>query len=325
MLTNKTEIPLPVAVWLAANSDYDLSPDPAVISITTLQKPLRAIVLARRMLQAGELDIDLLVASKLGTAVHSAIEDAWLRNHRQALQDLGYPEGMLNRLLVNPEQPPVADQLAVYLEQRTSREIDGWLVSGKFDIVIDGKLYDIKTTKTYTWINGSNNRDYVLQGSGYRWLNPGIITDDWMEIVYLFSDWSPFRALADRTGYPQSRCLANPFQLMSMPQTEAYIRERLALITRYQDADDSEIPECNNRELWRDLPKWAVYKNPEKTARATRVFDLEADALTFNATSCKGQGLIVKREGKPKRCEYCQARPICSQAKRFEIEGLLDA
>ena len=44
MLKNEHNISLAVAVWLAASGDYDLVPDPKVISATTFLKPIKSIV-----------------------------------------------------------------------------------------------------------------------------------------------------------------------------------------------------------------------------------------------------------------------------------------
>lgn len=53
--TNTTNIPLPLAVFLATD-DYDYQPD--TISVTTLLKPIKQIILGRRL----EKKIDLLIS-----------------------------------------------------------------------------------------------------------------------------------------------------------------------------------------------------------------------------------------------------------------------
>lgn len=321
---NETNIELPLAVWLASGQDYDLIPDPNVISATALQRPLRSLVLSRRLLVEAEIDIDTLIPAKLGSSVHYSAEMAWKNNYAEAMRNLGYPENVIERTVVNPKTPKMygADTIDVYIEQRTNKEIDGFIVSGKYDFVIDGELHDIKTTKTYSYITGSSEGDYRLQGSIYRWLNPEIVLGDHVHINYLFTDWSPLRAAADTT-YPRSRCLVKKLQLHSIPETEQYIRDRLAAIRKHELLPQSGLPQCSMKELWQELPRWAVYKNPEKTQRATRVFDLEQDAMTYNATSCKGAGMIVKREGEVKRCHFCEARPVCTQAESMQLQGIL--
>lgn len=321
MFTNKTNIPLPLSVWLAASGDYDFIAEPNQISATSLLKPLRMLVLERRVAEQGQVDIDDLVASKLGTAVHTAAEIAWKIRYRQALADLGMAKDFVDKVVVNPTPDlDLTGLIPVYVEQRRSKKIGKWNISGKFDFVIDGKLHDIKTTKTYAYITGNNDENYRKQGSIYAWLNPNIITNPKMEISYLFTDWSPFKALADST-YPTFRCLSKEFILDQ--DIELWIRDRLSTLESYLDADQTGLPKCSPDELWQSKPTYAVYKDPSKRTRATRVFDNESEALLYDATKCSGKGLVVPRPGEVKRCNYCLARPICDQAKDLELQGLL--
>jgi hypothetical protein len=88
------------------------------------------------------------------------------------------------------------------------------------------------------------------------------------------------------------------------------------------EAPQSAMPECNRRELWQDPEKFAYYKDPNKTSRATKLFDLEQDAMVRNAQD-GGRGLIVKRPSEARRCHFCEAMQICEQADRLELEGAL--
>lgn len=73
--TNQEGIPLALAVFLAQDS-YDHEED--VISATTLLKPIRQTILAKRVPQEERLvDIAGLASSRIGTAIHDAIERAW--------------------------------------------------------------------------------------------------------------------------------------------------------------------------------------------------------------------------------------------------------
>lgn len=320
MYTNKLNFPLPVAVMLAADSDYDAPQGKNIISATTLQRPLRSLVLSARCIDKGLVDIDSLVASKLGTAVHSAMEDAWVNNWQQALRNLNTPQSVIDRIRVNPVEEEEGC-IHVYLERRTQKEIMGYVISGKFDAVIDGELHDLKTTKTYSFISGSNERDYQLQGSIYRWLNPDIIKSDYLTINYIFTDWSPIQAQANK-DYPVARCIAKRIPLLSLTETENYIRDRISQLIRYENADQSELPLCTSTELWQEAPTFAYYKDPSKTQRATKLFDVEQDAFLFKQTQ-GGQGMIVKRPSEPKRCLFCPASSMCTQAEQFVLQGIL--
>ena len=90
-LTNLNNIPLPLAVWLAT-SNYDGNKAPNEISVTTLMKPLKQIILSKRVNKDDLcLDVSSLAASTIGTALHDSIEQAWL-NPNDALTRLGISE-----------------------------------------------------------------------------------------------------------------------------------------------------------------------------------------------------------------------------------------
>ena len=73
--TNESGISLTMAVWLAHDS-YD---NDNTLSATKLIKPIKEVILADRI-KPGEIvpDIQGLVASRMGTAIHNAVEDAWM-------------------------------------------------------------------------------------------------------------------------------------------------------------------------------------------------------------------------------------------------------
>jgi hypothetical protein len=196
-----------------------------------------------------------------------------------------------------------------------------WTVHGKFDMVYEGEVNDVKTTKTFSYIKGDNVKDYRLQGSIYRWLNPDIITSDSIAIQYLFTDWVAHRAKAD-ADYPQTRMLEKRYPLFSISETEYFLKEKLNLLERYENEDQALLPECKSKELWQQPTRYAYYKNPEKTTRATRVFDSRDDAFVYMGQN-GGKGKVVERPGEVKRCLFCPARSICSQAERLQQEGLI--
>jgi hypothetical protein len=321
MYTNNKDISLPIAVWLAAPGGYDLKPAPNTISATSILKPIKALVLGKKVLEEDtDIDISDLIASKLGTAVHTDIENAWVFHHKEALTNLGYPEHVIDRMVVNPTHV-TEEMIPVYVEKRTEKEIDGYIISGKFDLVINGVLHDTKTTKTYSYIKGTNNREYTIQGSIYRWLNQDIITEDYLTIEYLFTDWSPYEALAN-SDYPQNQTVSKRFPFLSLQETEEYLRQRIALYKENLNKDQLDMPQCSPVELWQEPTIWAYYKNPNKTSKSTKNFDRKDDA--YRRYSDDGaKGLIVERPGKVKRCKRCAAVSICLQAKELANQGLL--
>jgi len=325
MYTNRGNISLIVAVWLAAEDTYDLVYHPNVFSVTEILKPLRSVVLTRQIAAAkGESAIDIMdiLPAQLGHAVHTAIEEAWLGNYKQAMKNMGIPDSVIDHVHLNAEKEDDPDGIYIYMEKRTVKEINGVFLSGKFDVVDQGRVKDIKNTKTYNWIKGTNDEKYALQGSMYRWLNPDIIKDDNMDVEMIFNDWSQFKAMVDKQ-YPQKAIMTRTLPLLDPGKTEAFIIQTIGKILKYADAKQSELPRCTPEELWMDPPKWAYYKDRTKTVRATKLFSTEEEAFIQKAKD-GNTGMVVKREMKPKFCEYCAARGICLQADEYVKAGLLE-
>ena len=321
-ITNKFNVPLPLAVWLAMDN-YEYNDDPKVISATSLLKPLKSLILTMRATGPSETDVTDLIASRLGTSIHTAVESAWLSPKlTHTLEALGVPKGMRELIQVNPDASELAtDTIPIYLEQRRTKEVDGWKITGQFDFVSMGKLYDIKSTGTYNWINQSNASKYAQQGSIYKWLFPDLIVDDLLTILYVFTDWSAVKARSDK-DYPQKRLLAQEYLLMSNEETDRFIKAKLKDITKYLDKPESEIPECSAEELWLKPSVFKYYKNPEKRDRSTKNFDSYWEAHSY-LTKDNSVGVIVEVKGEVGFCRYCPAKNGCKQAAQYIAEGRL--
>lgn len=319
--TNQEGIPLALAVFLAQDS-YDHEED--VISATTLLKPIRQTVLAKRVPQEERLvDIAGLASSRIGTAIHDAIERAWKHeNLEQYLLFLGYPPRVAKRVKVNPTPEQLAEGcIPVYMEQRKYREIEGVKISGKFDFVGEGMVQDFKSTSVYTYINQSNAKKYPLQGSIYRWLDPELITEDSMFIHYIFTDWSGSKAKSEK-DYPRSRLLSQRYNLLSLSETESFIRQRVRLLKKYMDAPEHEIPECTDEELWRKPTVWKYYKDPNKMTRSTKNFETKQEAFA-RFVEDGSSGALREVKGTVGACRYCDAFSVCTQKDRLIEDGSL--
>lgn len=321
--TNQAGVPLSLAVYLATDN-YDYSQDPKAISATALLKPLKQLVLAARVPQEQALvEVSSLVPSRMGSSIHDGIERSWLNGYKKALVSLGYPPKVIDRVLVNPSNDELYDGcIPVYLEQRSSREIAGRIVSGKFDFVGEGRLEDFKTTGVFTYMNNTKDQDYILQGSIYRWLNPKIITSDQMAIQFLFTDWSAALSRQNQ-NYPQARTVQKLYQLKSLPETEHFIVSKIRLIDQYWNAPEEEMPACTDEQLWRSEPQWKYYRDPNKMARSTKNFDNKQEAYLRMAQD-GNLGKIVEVPGKAVACKYCPAFPVCKQAQALIAAGDLD-
>ena len=319
--TNRANLPLSLAVWLTHDT-YDHDKRLNQISATSLMRPVRQTVLAQRVLEEDRVsDITDVAASRIGSAIHDMIESAWVTNYSQNMARLGIPEKVISRVRVNPSEDDLLvhpDTIPVYLEQRSEREIDGFIVSGKFDFVGDGRLEDFKSTGTYTYLNKTNDDKYILQGSIYRWLNPDIITRNEMAIAFIFKDWSAAKAAAS-ANYPSTPMLEYVLPLKSSAETEAYIRNKLAQIKQFTASPEDQIPECSPEDLWRKPTVWKYYKKPE-AKRATKVHTNAAEAYAF--ANLNG-GFVREFPGSVTACKYCDAFTVCTQKDRYIASGEL--
>lgn len=310
--TNQTGLPLPIAVWLA-NDTYDR--EAAGLSATTLMKPTRQIILSSRIpVGEGTVDISGLIKSRIGTAIHDAIESAWTNEKlHQTLANLGIPDKVIKRFKINPEVieegKPV---IPMYLEKRSSREVLGQKITGKFDFIADGRVHDFKFTSTFSYTSGNKDEDYILQGSIYRWLNPDIITDDMMSIIFIFGDWSKNRYLSNKEKYPASQIIARDFVLLPEATVQKFVESKVNELIKCTNLKEEELPLCTDKELWRKEDTFKYYKNPSSTGRSTKNFDNYNEAyLQFIKDGSVGRIDTVK--GSVQACLYCSAFTLCSQ------------
>lgn len=318
-LTNEHGISLPIAVWLAYD-DYDYINEPNYISATTLLAPLKQYVLARRIPKEDRVhDVYDFMASSLGSSIHAGIEKAWKEAGPAIMERLGYPKHVCEKIVVNPDPEWLKlnpDYHPVWVEQRVFREINGWKIGGKMDMIIDGRLFDNKSTSVWTYILGSNEEQYTQQGSVLRWLNPEKVLDEHVYINYIFTDWQ--KAMTKRADYPQTRTFEKPYPLMSIQQTESWIVSKLEQIEKYRDAKEEDMPRCSDEDLWRSAPVFKYYADPTKLGRATKNFDNLAEANKMKAE--KGKGIVITKPGEVKRCQYCSAADICQQRLEYVTE-----
>lgn len=324
-ITNNTGVSLPLAVWLAGDG-YDFQRGTRrAISATGLLKGVRKILLTERLTESDMIipDVTDFIASRLGHTIHDGIEKAWTHDYASSMRKLGYPEKIIQRIRINPTPEELRarnDIIPVYLEQRTEREFRGYVITGKFDMVLDGVLQDFKSTSVYTAMHGDKDEDYRLQGSIYRWLNQDKITADHIVINWIFTDWS--RAEAKRNpNYPQQRVMPHNVQLLSLDETEAWLDAKFDALEAAADLPEHLLPYCTDEELWRGKTVWKYYSDPKKAddpnARSTKNFDNSADAAAYMASK-GGKGIVIEKPGVVRACAYCPAAPICTQRDLYE-------
>lgn len=334
-ITNNSDISLTLAVW-AVDDHYDYEAgakfDKPYISVTTLMKPLKQLVMSMRVpREEREEDVADYIPRALGHTIHDGIERAW-HNYRANLKRLGYPESVINSIRVNPtdeERKADPNKIDVFLEQRAYREIEGYVIGGKFDNVMEGHVEDTKSTSAFAWVYGTRDDETVLQGSFYRWLDEAQpmpkITEGWMRINYVFTDWQKSSA-RQNPNYPDRRVKHKDLQLLPSSQITEYATGKIRQLKQHQNTPESGLPRCTDEDLWRSAPQYKYYSDPEKakdpTARSTKNFDnlVEANATLRE----KGKGVVVTKPGEVKRCPYCPAFDICNQRSEYFPDGLPD-
>ena len=317
---NTSSVPLSLAVFLASDF-YDHDQDENTISATALIKPLRQIVLSARVPEdMTPVDLVNLVPSRMGSAIHDAIERSWKDNYSNALAILGYPKRVIEKIRINPKPEELTDGvIPIYMEQRAKKTVGKFTVTGKYDFIGDGRVEDFKSTSTYTATNNTNDEKYIWQGSIYRWLNPQIITKDEMAIQFIFTDWSKAKAMAD-PKYPQQRIQQRILPLKSIQETDAFVTRKLNQIEQYWGATEEQLPPCTDTDLWRSEPVFKYYKNPEKRARSTKNFDNRHDAQ-LRYIEDGSVGIVVEQPGQVTACKYCPAFAVCSQKDALIASG----
>lgn len=322
-LTNKHNLPLSLAVFLAADDYTGPSLDAGVktISVTTLLKSTRQIVLGFRLPEETFTDISDLVASRIGQAYHTAVEQAWLDAElMSSLEALNVPNSIRKRIRINPDPTTVTPtDICIYLEQRAEKKIRGWTVSGKFDLVVDGTIEDIKSTSTFTYLSQNKSEDFAMQGSMYKMLNPDIITSDHIQIDYIFTDWSA-HMVNSKPGYPPLKVHAQKIPLHSVSQTQQFTETKLRELDRFMNVEEPKLPYCSDKELWRTKPIYQ-YFSTATSAKAGKNFDSLIDANNYLVS--KNKGYIKKKEGEVKACKYCNAFNLCTQKDKLIEAGEL--
>lgn len=321
---DKFGISLPLAVYLC-HDKYDYNADPLSISATSLLKPMREIVLGRQNMGLDKvIDISQLVSSRMGSSIHDGAEEAWL--NEDALHNALEAKGMLSikeRIRINPTpaELEIPNIIPVYLENRSSKVISGYTVTGKYDIVYGGQLSDYKSTSVWGYIYGSNIEDYKRQGSIYKWLNPTQITKDTIEIQYIFTDWSAAKAKQSPGDYPQAKFLTKTYPLYSVAETEEWVNNKIKEIKRNLPLEQLQLPKCTKEELWQSDTVYKYFKNPQNVSRATKNFADKLEAETY-MMDAGGVGRLDTVEGEVKRCKYCSVVGICDQAQMFIEQGV---
>ena len=277
-ITNDLGIDNIIATWLASNS-YSGKKQGKCISATTLLRSTQQQVLGYRCMNNDDYVEQVDISTLLKSQIGTALH--------KSIQDTWESKGL--------------------------RET----ITGQFDLVCNGNLHDFKSTSTYTYVNKTKEKDYILQGSIYRWLNPELITGDFITIHYIFTDWNKNYTLSN-PDYPKCPFVSVKLPLMSIAEIETFMSNKIMGIEAY--LEEENLPECDAKTLMID-EVWQYFSS-NNALRASKNFNslIEANAYLL---SKGGKGVVKKKTSEPKGCSYCSCRNVCKQYKRFVSEGLI--
>lgn len=327
--TNETGLRLPIMAWLLSDT-YDFKPKEKEISATGLITSPKSTVLSRQTIAEGKAKIDVqrLVASRMGTAVHDSIERAWLDTERRkaGLDFFNIPHDQVE---INPVEP-TKNKLQIYMEIRSFFEFRGWKIFGKFDLICNGVLEDYKNTSTYKWT--ADPYEYRLQASIYRKIFPELITKDFFFICFVFKDFK--QGIADKTNditkYPDAAVKYKKLEFFSDDELYDILNTKIDALDGYATTQKIEVlPPCTPKELWMEgetvykyYPKG--YTASGKAYRTTANGDLSLGDLKKMKSKAKDPKATIKAfPPLAMKCSYCFAKDGgCEQYLSLKAKGL---
>lgn len=293
--TNKLGLPSPIYNAIAHDG---YSRGNANISVTELINPPRIRALRRDHDHELEVDVSECGFMLLGTLLHELL-----------CMDGVSPETYLKRI-ENAEAASVT-------EQQLTAKVGDWVISGTFDrLYFDGQMAYLQDWKlSSVWgaiLDRGAKSEYIAQLNVYRWLcaQHGLQVDA-LQNIMVFRDWSKREAERKRE-YPQHQFMIYNNEVWSIEQTEAYIKERIAI----HKASETSLPLCNDEERMSRPGKYVVKKRGNK--KATKLCDSREEAERYIKDHPKKGPFepVSYREGEHVRCQsYCDVAQFCEQAK----------
>ena len=270
------------------------------ITITELVKPPQMLQLERTHDHEIEEDVSERVKMMIGTAVHEYL--------------MRFAKG--------------ADVLS---EERLRTLVNGWTVTGKFDVydalMLDGgRLCDYKYTSIYAVMKGGR-ADWEAQLNLYAELlrRNGFGVRE-LFVVPLLYDWRADDT-EERADYPPAPSYLHPVPLWLDADAASYLELRVRL---HQQARQHLIwPPCSPDERWERGEAWAVVKYGKK--RATAVFGPEAprgggqEEASAMAEDV-GKARVEHRPGQSVRCaRFCHIGRETGFCKQWGLERAYQA
>lgn len=298
--TNNNKVPKEHAIFAAYHSTLYSGNPPreGKVSTTTIIGPVRKAIMAIKYPDSGTEDVSNLLASAKGTCMHEGLTKA-LQAHNS-----GY-----------------------ICEQRLDREINGWKVSGEFDVLTpDKQIKDFKFVSNYNIKKLIEDKDklqpewtleemylyvptyfkYVAQLSIYRWLLNDDEVKPYGSILFSLNNGS------DMGKYTVDQEIT--FPLRPMEEIEEFLFNRVQQIKDYLAADD--MPLCSNEERGYKPGEWKLTRvgstGKSQTVRGSKC-NSAAELANFIREKGRPGDQEVITEPSYMLCNYCKFQNICDQ------------
>lgn len=300
--TNNHGVPFETAIFAGYHSTLYSGGAPRVgkLSTTTLIGPLRKAIYGMLQPESTEpQDVNFLLASAKGTAMH---------------------QGMTNAL--------TAYGSGYVCEQRIETEVDGWKISGEFDILTpDKQIKDLKFVSNYNLKKLQENMlilqpgmsleemyeqtptyfKYQAQLSVYYYLLNDPEVKPYASIIFMInngSDMGKFKVDSEVT-----------FPLWPREATQEFIENRVAIIK--QHLADGTLPLCSDAERGYSPAEYKLQRVSPTNGQLTTVRGSKFDNYTkfreFVVAKGKLGDVEQITEAKYTLCNYCNYSSICTQ------------
>ena len=300
--TNNHGVPFETAVFAGFHSTLYSGGAPRVgkLSTTTLIGPLRKAIYGMLQPKSTEpQDVNFLLASAKGTAMH---------------------QGMTNAL--------TAYGSGYVCEQRIETEVDGWKISGEFDILTpDKQIKDLKFVSNYNLKKLQEDMlilqpgmsleemyeqtptyfKYQAQLSVYYYLLNDPEVKPYASIIFMInngSDMGKFKVDSEVT-----------FPLWPREATQEFIENRVAIIK--QHLADGTLPLCSDSERGFSPAEYKLQRVSPTNGQLTTVrgskFNNYSKFREFIIKSGRPGDVEQITEAKHTLCNYCNYSSICTQ------------
>lgn len=193
------------------------------------------------------------------------------------------------------------------VENRLFSEVNGWTVSGQYDLIEDGILMDYKFTTFWSVKGDEPKPEWVQQLNLLRALaiRNGIEVKG-LRIIALLRDYQKSAASRD-PEYPQFPIVPVDIPMWDLDAAEAFMLERVKL---HQESDPAP---CSDEDRWKQPQVFALKKSGLK--RAVKLFTNVDDATA--AMPNNKDYFIEMRPAEYRRCaEYCNVSHGCKVWQR---------